>query len=227
MKFGCLSFSGIPGPIFSSRTRLLYSDTNLNRIRIAAVGSDISNRHFEENWNPYSAVMKTLYASKEAKENALASEGKSCRPENNNYSQSICMSWPLSVKHAAKITFAQYKCRTFQSIIYPADKNNFIGISSILAWGKSLPPPFNAKVGMFAGKVRCTSRRNKCRSRTHSPLSLWRNNDRPSCSSYKKSETNLRTKRRLDSSALVSWEPAGLFLQDHSHIPRNLEASLE
>ena len=25
-----------------------------------------------------------------------------------NYSQSICMSWPLSVKHAAKITFAQY-----------------------------------------------------------------------------------------------------------------------
>ena len=57
------------------------------------------------------------------------------------------MSWPLSVKHAAKITFAQYKCRTFQSIIYPADKNNFIGISSILAWGlgKSrvgLPPPF-------------------------------------------------------------------------------------
>ena len=58
------------------------------------------------------------------------------------------MSWPLSVKHAAKITFAQYKCRTFQSIIYPADKNNFIGISSILAWGKSrvgLPPPFIAK----------------------------------------------------------------------------------
>ena len=39
------------GSIFSSRTRiktrtrLLYSDTNLNRIRIAAVGSDISNRN--------------------------------------------------------------------------------------------------------------------------------------------------------------------------------------
>ena len=66
---------------------------------------------------------------------------------NNNYSQPICMSWPLSVKHASKITFAQYKCRTFQSIIYPADKNNFIIISSILAWGKSrvgLPPPFIA-----------------------------------------------------------------------------------
>ena len=79
----------------------------------------------------------------------LASEGKSCRPENNNYSKSIRMSWPLSVKHAAKITFAQYKCRTFQSIIYPADKNNLIGISSILAWGKSRvgqPPPFIAAV---------------------------------------------------------------------------------
>ena len=76
--------------------------------------------------------------------------GQSCRPENNNYSQPICMSWPLSVKHAAKIAFAQYKCRTFQSIIYPADKNNFIGISSILAWGKSrvgLPPPFCCRWG--------------------------------------------------------------------------------
>ena len=90
---------------------------------------------------------KKLYASKEVKENALASEGKSCRTENNNYRQSICMSWPLDVKHAAKITFAQNKCRTFQSIIYPADKNDLIGIKSILAWGKSrvgLLPPFIA-----------------------------------------------------------------------------------
>ena len=95
------------------------------------------------------ALWRKLEPLKEVKENALASEGKSCRPENNNYSQSICISWPLSVKHAAKITFAQYKCRTFQSIIYPADKNNFIGISSILAWGKSrvgLPPPFIALI---------------------------------------------------------------------------------
>ena len=79
---------------------------------------------------------KKLYASKEVKENALASEGKSCRPETittvNRY-----VSWPLSVKHAAKITFAQWKCRTFQSIIYPAEEKNFIGTSSILAWGKS------------------------------------------------------------------------------------------
>ena len=66
----------------------------------------------------------------------------------NNYSKSICVSWPLSVKHAANIiTFAQWKCRTFQSIIYPAGKKNFIGISNILAWGKSRvgpPPPFIA-----------------------------------------------------------------------------------
>ena len=47
-RVGCLSFSGIPGPIFSTRTRiktrtrLLYSDTNLNRIRMAAVRSDLS-----------------------------------------------------------------------------------------------------------------------------------------------------------------------------------------
>ena len=88
---------------------------------------------FGENWHPYSAVIKKLYASKEVKEIALASEGKSCRPENNNYSQSIYMSRPLRVKHAAKITFAQYKCRTFQSTICPADKNDSIGISSILA----------------------------------------------------------------------------------------------
>ena len=40
----------------------------------------------------FSRNKKTLYASKEVKEIALASEGKSCRPENNNYSQSICMS---------------------------------------------------------------------------------------------------------------------------------------
>ena len=58
-------------------------------------------------------------------------------------------------------------------------------------------------------------------------LPLRQNNDRPSCSSCKKSAKNPRTKRRLDSSALVSWQPAGLFLQDHSHISRNLEASFE
>ena len=48
---------------------------------------------------------------------------------------------------AAKITFAEWKCRTFQSIIYPAEEKKPIGTSSILAWGKSrvgLPLPFIA-----------------------------------------------------------------------------------
>ena len=48
---------------------------------------------------------------------------------------------------AAKITFAQWKCWTFQSIIYPAEEKKLIGRSSILAWGKSrvgLPLPFIA-----------------------------------------------------------------------------------
>ena len=40
-----------------------------------------SRRHFGENWNPSSAVIKKLYASKEFKENAVGSEGRSCRPE--------------------------------------------------------------------------------------------------------------------------------------------------
>ena len=91
---------------------------------------------------------KKLHVSKEVKENVLASEGKSCWSETittvNRY-----LSWPLSVKHAAKITFAQWKCRTLQSIIYPSEEINFIGTSSILAWGKSpvgLPSPFTALI---------------------------------------------------------------------------------
>ena len=122
---------------------------NISRSDLKKVPLFRSRTHFGENWNPYSAVIKKLYTSKEIKENALASEGKSCRPETiTTNSKSICVSWPLSMKHAAKITFAQWKCRTFQSIIYPAEKNNFIGISSILACGKShigLPPPFIVK----------------------------------------------------------------------------------
>ena len=58
--------------------------------------------------------------SQEVKENALVSEGRSCRPETIIATVNRCVSWPLSVKHAAKITFAQWKRRTPQSIIYPA-----------------------------------------------------------------------------------------------------------
>ena len=66
---------------------------------------------------------KKLYDSKEVKENALASEGKSCRPQTKATVNQYGMPWPLSVKQAAKITFAQWKYRTFQSIIYPEGKN--------------------------------------------------------------------------------------------------------
>ena len=42
-----------------------------------------------------------------------------------NHSKSICVPWPLSVKQAAKITFAQWKCRTFQNIIYSAEEKTY------------------------------------------------------------------------------------------------------
>ena len=54
--------------------KTLHSRTKENRL-------DQIQKAFGENWKPYSAVIKKLYASKEVKENALVSEGKSCRPE--------------------------------------------------------------------------------------------------------------------------------------------------
>ena len=71
---------------------------------------------------------KKLYASKEVKENALASEHvrRQIWPtRNKNHSKSICVPWPLSVKQAAKITFSQWKCRTFWSI-NPAEEKNLL-----------------------------------------------------------------------------------------------------
>ena len=47
-----------------------------------------------------------VYASKEVKENALASEGqRSLSTRDKNHSKSICVPSPLSVKQAAEITF--------------------------------------------------------------------------------------------------------------------------
>ena len=122
--------------------KTLHSRTKENRLVIQI------QKALWRKLEPLFSRNKKLYASKEVKENAFASEGKSCRPETittvNRY-----LSWPLSVKHAAKITFAQWKCRTLQSIIYPAEEINFIGTSSILAWGKSpvgLPSPFIALI---------------------------------------------------------------------------------
>ena len=118
--------------------KTLYSRTKENRLVIHI------QKALWRKLEPLFSRNKKLYASKEVKENALASEGKSCPPETIT-TVNWYVSWPLSMKHAAKIrakiTFAQWKCRTFQSIIYPAEEKNFIGMSSILAWGKSRVAP--------------------------------------------------------------------------------------
>ena len=86
---------------------------------------------------------KKLYASKEVKGNAVPSEGKSYRPDTkvtvNQY-----VSWPLSVKQEAKITFAQWKCSTFQDI-----PNR----------GKNLPPPFITIKPAAQWTIECEIRR--------------------------------------------------------------------
>ena len=122
--------------------KTLHSRTKENRLVIQI------QKALWRKLEPLFSGNKNFHVSKEVKENVLASEGKSCWSETiatvNRY-----LSWPLSVKHAAKITFAQWKCRTLQSIIYPAEEINFIGTSSILAWGKSpvgLPSPFIALI---------------------------------------------------------------------------------
>ena len=82
------------------------------------------------------------------------------------------------------------------------------------------------KVGMFAWEVcrlhvqtirmslvhPCTSGVSK----TRCLFPLWRSNDKPSCSSYKKNETNPRKQGRLDSSTWVqSWELVPLIWKPH------------
>lgn len=49
---------------------------------------------------------------------------------NNNCKKSQCVSWPLSIKKAAKITSAQLKDRTLQGIIY-SPKKEFTGTGTI------------------------------------------------------------------------------------------------
>ena len=65
--------------------KTLQSRTKENRLVIQI------QKRFGEKWNPYSAVIKKLYVSKEVKENTLASEGKSCRPETiTTVNQYVC-----------------------------------------------------------------------------------------------------------------------------------------
>ena len=115
--------------------KTLYSRTKENRLVIHI------QKALWRKLEPLFSRNKKLYASKEVKENALASEGKSCRPETittvNRYVSCPLGVKPYAAKIPTKITFAQWKCRTFQSIIYPGEGKNFMGRSSILAWGKN------------------------------------------------------------------------------------------
>ena len=83
-----------------------------------------SRRHFKQPKTFQFSRNEELYVSKEVKENALASQGKSYRPETIPAKNSLCLSRPLSLKQAAKVTFAQLKRRTLQSIIYPPEQNS-------------------------------------------------------------------------------------------------------
>ena len=65
----------------------------------------------------------------------LQSGGKILQTRCKNYSKSICVPWPLTVKQAAKITIAQWKCATFQIIIYPTEEKNTIRSTSELMNG--------------------------------------------------------------------------------------------
>ena len=95
----------------------LYSRTKENRL-VVQIEKTISRK-----FKPLFSRNKKVYASKEVKENALASEGKLCRRERKPINRYVCHD--LSVqKQVAKITFAQLKRKTLQSIIYPAEKNN-------------------------------------------------------------------------------------------------------
>ena len=72
---------------------------------------------------------------KRARRKCSCIRGQIMPTRNNNRRKSICVSWPLSMKQAAKFTFTHSKSRT-QNIIYPPEKTIF-GTSSILARGKS------------------------------------------------------------------------------------------
>ena len=66
-----------------------------------------------------------LYVSKKVEENARASEGKLIMPTRNNNRKKVimCVTTSQPEKKAAKITFAQFKRRTLQSIIYTPEEN--------------------------------------------------------------------------------------------------------
>ena len=67
--------------------------------------------------------VRPLFSRKKRKCSCI--RGRILSTRNKNHSKSMCVPWPLSVKQEAKITFAQWKCRTFQRIIYPAEEKTY------------------------------------------------------------------------------------------------------
>ena len=92
---------------------------------------------------------KKLYASKEVKENALASEGKSCRPETKTtVNRYVC--------HDLSVWNKRLKSHLLSENVEPSrawstqQRKQLMGTSSILAWSKS-------HVGLPINTPRCNS----------------------------------------------------------------------
>ena len=93
------------------------------------------------NLKPLFSDNKEHCISKEVKGNALASKGKSCRPE-KQWPQKMCF-MTSQYEISGKNHICSVKTFSFRGIIYPPE-TKFIGTSGILAWGKSrvLPTDF-------------------------------------------------------------------------------------
>ena len=94
------------------------------------------------NLKPLFSDKKELCISKEVKGNALASKGKSCRPETTITAENACHD--LSVWNKRQKSHLLSQNVFFRGIIYPPESEIVIGTSSILAWGKRpvLPTDF-------------------------------------------------------------------------------------
>ena len=113
----CMQENKQAGPIVIEHCRkTLHSRTKENRLVIQI------QKALWRKLEPLFSRNKKALRFKRGQRKCACIRGQILPTRNNNHSKSICVSWPLSVKHAAKITFAQWKCRTFQSIIYPAEE---------------------------------------------------------------------------------------------------------
>ena len=114
-------------------------------------------------FKPLVSRNKNLYTLKEVKENALSSEGKSCRPKTKT-TMNRCVPWPLSLKQVAKTTLAQWKCTTFRGTIYPREEKNvppfFIAIKSAALWR------IECEIRRRRWRIRIQQKKKKIREKT-------------------------------------------------------------